>query len=55
MSSEDCEFEWLQKKLNWEAEQHELEMKRIRRDFWINILTGGLLLFLAMICLEIVT
>jgi len=31
------------------------EEKLIRRDFWINILLGGILLFLAMICLEIVT
>ena len=33
----------------------EQEERRIRRDFWINILTGGALLFLAMVCLEIVT
>ena len=54
MSPEDREFEWLMK-LNWPAEQHELDIKRLRRDFWINVLTGGVLLFLAMICLEIVT
>jgi len=31
------------------------QQRKLRRDFWINILTGGALLFLAMIFLEIVT
>ena len=35
--------------------RREQEMKLIRRAFWRNIFIGGALLFLAMICLEIVT
>lgn len=35
--------------------RNERERKQIMRDFWINIFIGGALLFLAMICLEIVT
>lgn len=59
MEIEALSFEGDEKKFMEALERYaaraEKERKRVRRAFWFNILTGAALLFLAMVCLEIVT